>query len=86
MDSRIELFLDDFDGFMELHSEYADSIGTGNFEARAVWEEIEDQFKQLFRRVARIRRKAHASEDELDELDAMMEELNEQYGELASLL
>jgi len=86
VDARTEMFLEDFDDLFELHSEYADSIDSDNFEARAVWEEIEGLFKPLSRRVARIRRNGTATDEEIDDLDTLMESLNELYADLSASL
>jgi len=91
MESRVAMFLEDFDGLVESHDEYvetleADNVDSDDIETRAIWTEIEELFKQLSRRVVGLRRGGAASEDEMDELEEMMENLNELYGELGALL
>ena len=86
MESRVEMYLEDFEGLLDLHTEYSDSIDPGNIDARVVWDEIEHSLKLLSKRTERLRRQTIVSEDDMDELESMLEDLNEQYGELAALL
>jgi len=91
MESRVAMFLEDFDGLVESHDEYvetleSDDVESDDPETRAVWSEIEELFKQLSRRVVRLRRDGSASEDEMDDLESLMENLVELYGELGALI
>jgi len=91
MESRVAMFLEDFDGLVESYDEYVETLESENVDAddietRALWTEIEEIFKQLSRHVVGLRRGGSASDDEMDELESMMESLNDLYGELGALL
>jgi chromosome segregation ATPase len=86
MEARIEVLLDEFEGLCETHAEYVDTVDFEDMEARELWEEIQAQLKQLRRMVTRVRRKGAASDEDLDEVEALMAELSDQYGELGALL
>jgi hypothetical protein len=91
MESRVAMFLEDFDGLVESYDEYVETLESENVDAddietRALWTDIEELFKQLSRHVVALRRGGSASDDEMDELESMMENLNDLYGELGALL
>ena len=91
MESRVEMFLEDFDGLVESYDEYvetieSDDVESDDIETRALWTEIQELFKQLSRRASGLRRSGSSSEDEMDELESMMDNLNDLYGELGALL
>lgn len=85
MESRVEMFLDDFDGLIESHSEYVDSLDTSDVEIRATLADIKALLKPLSAKAKRLRHSGTASDDEMDVAEAMMEEVNDLFGELAAL-
>jgi ABC-type transporter Mla subunit MlaD len=86
MDSRVEMFLEDFDGLIESHSELVESLDAGDREIDAALSEIETILKPFAAQVSRIRRRASASDDEMDELEATIEELNDLFADLEAFV
>ncbi|HPG28537.1 MAG: hypothetical protein H6748_14630 [Spirochaetaceae bacterium] len=85
-EERAESLVDDFDRLMELHEEYADAVESDDAETRELWESLDQQMSALARRIARLRDGGSASKSQLDDLEAVIEELDEAYSELADRL
>ncbi len=86
MESRVEMFLDDFDGMLEAHSEFKDELDLDDIDTRTLWVEIEDLLKPLRRRAAVLRRTGTASEDDMDHLESTLENVNELLAELGGMI
>ena len=85
MESRVEMFLEDFDGLIESHTEFVDSLDADDAEVGAALAEIEVLLKPLASKARQLRNRGTADDDEMDTLETMMEELNDLFVELAAV-
>jgi archaellum component FlaC len=85
MDFRVRTILDDYEGLVEMHEEYAEDDDPQDIDQRALWEQIQMDLKQLSRQIASLQRGAEFDEEQLEEIELQIEDLNDLYGELASL-
>lgn len=83
---RLEMLLEDFQGLVDLHDEYAELVEPDDIEMRRLWEEIQTRMSTLTKSVARLRRRGSDEGDLFDEVELEIEELNDSYGDLAALV